>query len=86
MMYHRPTIPSQVFKNQSEDNEVKDVEQGAFMSPNPSGMDEDPCCWLCVCLDVFEFLNPLSVTIQGFFDSNPFEKYVFSKESENSTY
>jgi len=37
------------------------VEQGVLMSPNPSGIHEDPCCWLCVCLEVVEFVNPLLV-------------------------
>jgi len=41
------------------------VEQGALMSPNPSGMHEDPYYWLCVCLEVFEFFNPLFVMIEG---------------------
>jgi len=26
------------------------VEQGALMSPNPSGKHEDPCYWLRVCV------------------------------------
>jgi len=55
------------------------------MSPNLSGMHEDPCCWLCVCLEVVEFVNPLLVMIQGQMKLNPFEKDMFSKESENST-
>jgi len=41
------------------------VKQGALMSQNPSGMHEDPCFWLCVRLDVFEFVNLLFVMIQS---------------------
>jgi len=36
-----------------------------YLLENPSGMHEDPCCWLYVCLEVVEFFNPLIVKIQG---------------------
>ena len=56
------------------------VEQGALMSANPYGMHEDPCCWLCVCLDVFEFVNPLYVMIQGCLISILFKNMCFLKK------
>jgi len=59
------------------------VEQGALMYPNPSGMHEDPCCWLCVCLDVFEFFNSLFVMIQGCLISILLKKMCFLKEVKN---
>ena len=40
---------------------------------------------VCVCLYVFEFVNPLSVMIQGCLISIFLKKDVFSKESENPT-
>ena len=63
---------------------MNNVEQGALMSPNPSGMHEDPCCWLCVCLEVVKFVNPLLVMVQVQMNFNLFEKDMFSKKSENS--
>jgi len=45
--------------------ETQGTVEGALMSSNPSGIHEDSYCWVCVCLDVFEFVNPLFVMIQG---------------------
>jgi len=66
---------------------VRLVEQGALMSPNPSGKLKDPAnMCVCVLFSCLKLINLLLKKIQGQLNLYFFEKMGFLKGCEISTY